>query len=130
MTRSADGRISAVMPEESPRGTGVAGVLTSPLYGLESQLDEFSLRVLKRIYDVALNDKSPNRSNRLNRLRQLVPSLVTAEGSPDPYKNIARDAYEVAMQRLVADDTPSDVKINAVEKLAEMLYQNAKGDVK
>jgi predicted ATPase len=128
MSRNSEGRIAASMPDESPRGTGVAGVLTSPLYGLESQLDEFSLRVLKRIYDVASNDKSPRRAHRLEKLRQLVPSLVTAEGSPDPYKNIARDAYELAMKRLVADDSNADLKIQAVEKLADMLYEKSLGN--
>ncbi len=128
MTRNSDGVIKAVMPEESPRGTGVAGVLTSPLYGLESQLDEFSLRVLKRIYDVAINDNSPRRAERLRRLRKLVPSLITAEGTPDPYKNIARDAYELAMNQIIKDDSHPDVKIKAVEKLAAMLYNNAKDE--
>lgn len=130
MSRNSKGQIAARMPDESPRGTGVAGVLTSPLYGLESQLDEFSLRVLKRIYDVASNDKSPRRAYRLEKLRRLVPSLVTAEGSPDPYKNIARDAYELAMKRLVADDANVDVKIRAVERLADMLYEKSMGDSK
>lgn len=127
MSRNTDGRISATQPDESPRGTGVAGVLTSPLYGLESQLDEFSLRVLKRIYDVATNDRSDRRAYRLQRLRKLVPSLVTAEGSPDPYKNIARDAYAVAMRLLLSGDSPSEVKVHAVEKLSEMLYEKAIG---
>ncbi|WP_460106590.1 AAA family ATPase [Pseudomonas sp. S3_E04] len=47
LSRSAGGQIRAFIPEESPRGMGVAGVLTSPLYGLPSQLDSFSLKVLK-----------------------------------------------------------------------------------
>ena len=47
LTRGLDGRIVASTPEEDPRGTGVASVLTSPLYGLESQLDTFSLNVLE-----------------------------------------------------------------------------------
>lgn len=129
MTRNMEGQITAIMPDESPRGTGVAGVLTSPLYGLESQLDEFSLRVLKRIYDVAANDTSPRRSEKLRRLRCLVPSLVTAEGSPDPYKNIAREAYAIAMERLATEDTSIDVKLRSVEKLAAMLYKNAKDNI-
>lgn len=126
MSRNSEGRIAALMPEDSPRGTGVAGVLTSPLYGLESQLDEFSLRVLKKIYAVATKDHTPQRAQRLQRLRQLVPSLVTAESSPDPYKNIARDAYKIAMNRLVADDSSIDLKVVAVAKLADMLYERAK----
>lgn len=130
MSRNSDGQISATQPEESPRGTGVAGVLTSPLYGLDSQLDEFSLRVLRRIYDVATNDKSPSRTRHLQRLRRLVPSLVTTVGSPDPYQNIAKDAYEIAMHQVIAGDSPSETKARAVEKLSAMLYQKATGDSK
>ncbi|MFZ6768065.1 AAA family ATPase [Undibacterium sp. Di26W] len=126
MTRNANGTIGAVMPDESPRGTGVAGVLTSPLYGLESQLDNFSLRVLKKIYDVSMNENSNSRSRHLQRLRKLVPSLVTKEGSPDPYKNIARDAYEIAMRELVKDESPIEMRVRAVETLAKMLYESAK----
>jgi hypothetical protein len=93
LIRLKDGRIRAVQPEVNPRGTGVAGVLTSPLYGLESQLDNFSLRTLKRIYEVSLLPRSEHRMRHLKRLRKLLPALETAETSPDPYRNIARDAY-------------------------------------
>ena len=85
LTRLKSGRVIATEPEENPRGTGIAGVLTSPLYGLESQLDTFSLRVLKRIYEISLLDRSEWRTRQLVRLRKLLPALETAETSPDPY---------------------------------------------
>ena len=101
LMRLDDGHIIAAEPEQDPRGTGVANVLTSPLYGLESQLDPFSLRVLNRIYEVSLTGRSGQRTRHLRRLRKLVPALEMAEMSPDPYRNIAREAYRLAQERLV-----------------------------
>lgn len=124
LSRGANGQITAQMPDESPRGTGVAGVLTSPLYGLESQLDEFSLRVVKRIYDVSMNVSGKYRSRHLRRLRSLIPAVETAENSPDPYKNIAREAYRLALDNVVSSNESSDSKIVAVERLAAMLYRD------
>lgn len=125
LTRTASGRIFATMPEESPRGRGVAGVLTSPLYGLESQLDSFSLRVLKRIYEVSFWKPGPKRTRHLKRLRRLVPALQTAESSPDPYRNIARDAYQLAQNQIVTSDESPNRKTIAVERLAKKLYEES-----
>jgi predicted ATPase len=108
LVRLKDGRVVAAQPESNPRGTGVAGVLTSPLYGLESQLDSFSLRVLKRIYEVSLMNNSKARMRHLKRLRRLVPAIETAETSPDPYRNIARDAYQLAQELALKRGEESD----------------------
>lgn len=128
MSRNADGRISATQPDESPRGTGVAGVLTSPLYGLESQLDEFSLRVLQSIYRVSLTDTGARRKAKLHRLRKLVPALETLESSPDPYRNIAREAYALALERIVGAETvDSGSRRSQVERLTAKLFSEAQG---
>ncbi len=126
MSRSVDGKIFAAEPEESPRGTGIAGVLTSPLYGLESQLDEFSLRVLHSIYRVSLGQNGEKRKRNLRRLRKLVPALETVESSPDPYRNIAREAYSLALQRIVgAGEVDSESRHTQVERLASKLFDEA-----
>lgn len=123
MSRSVDGQIFAVQPEESPRGTGVAGVLTSPLYGLESQLDEFSLRVLQSIYRVSTSEKGARRKQNLQRLRKLVPALETIESSPDPYRNIAREAYTLALESILgADELGGETRRQQVERLASKLF--------
>ncbi|GAA6121357.1 AAA family ATPase [Acidovorax sp. FG27] len=127
MSRNVDGRIFALQPEESPRGTGVAGVLTSPLYGLESQLDEFSLRVLQSIYRVSISEKGDRRKLNLQRLRKLVPSLETIESSPDPYRNIAREAYTLALQSILSSDgLDGEVRHLQVERLASKLFDDVK----
>jgi predicted ATPase len=125
LTRNQEGRIVATEPDEDPRGTGVAGVLTSPLYGLESQLDAFSLRVLKRIYEVSLKERGATKTRHLARLRKLLPAIETAETSPDPYRNIARDAYQLAQNVVLKMDEPSDRKKLLIEKLAAKLVEEA-----
>jgi len=125
LTRLSDGRIIASQPEEDPRGTGIAGILTSPLYGLESQLDTFSLQVLKRIYEVSLQKPSPRRTRHLQRLRALLPAMETAETSPDPYKNIARDAYQIAQDMVLDSDAASEKKKRVIDRLANRLVEQA-----
>ena len=130
LIRLKDGRILAVEPEENPRGTGVAGVLTSPLYGLESQLDTFSLRALNRIYEVSLMLRSEQRTRHLKRLRKLLPAIETGETSPDPYRNIARDAYQIAQERVLASDQTSDRKKAIIDRLAARLVEEALQEAK
>lgn len=123
MTRGRDGKVTARHPEASPRGRGVAAVLTSPLYGLESQLDDFSLRVLKKIYEVSFDDNKRRRSRNLDRLRRLVPGVEPDESSPDPYRNIARLAYRLARSFPIEDP---DRKSEIVDALAKQLFEKAK----
>ncbi len=123
MFRLPNGRIVAAQPEEDPRGTGVGGVLTSPLYGLQSQLDEFSLNVLKRIYELSLLERTPQRIKRLARLRRLLPAVETAETSPDPYRNIARDAYQMAQDHVLNSDEITDRKKQLIDLLATKLVE-------
>lgn len=125
LIRQKDGRIASTQPEEHPRGKGIAGVLTSPLYGLESQLDNFSLRTLKRIYEVSLMPRSTHRSRHLDRLRKLLPAFETEETSPDPYRNIARDAFQIAQNLILQTDNTSSRKKLIIDKLAENLSEKA-----
>jgi predicted ATPase len=122
LTRGKDGKVSADQPTENPRGQGVAAVLTSPLYGLESQLDEFSLRVLNRVYELSFQPKSKRRDRHLDRLRKLIPSVESDESALDPYRNIARLAYRQARER--ASTRPYDKK-GLIEALANELYSKA-----
>lgn len=123
LMRSNNGRIIAVEPDESPRGTGVANVLTSELYGLESQLDNFSLKVLKRIYDVSMIENYPLRERHLARLNKLVPDLAPTDSYPDPYKNIAKVAYEKALEVIVDSENSDNWKNEATERVTSFLYE-------
>jgi hypothetical protein len=97
--------------------------LTSELYGLESQLDSFSLKVLKRIYEISQLDNYPQKTKHLSRLRKIVPGLTATDTSPDPYRNIAKLAYQEALALIVEADTDVDLKYKAIENLAALLYQ-------
>jgi predicted ATPase len=122
LTRAENGKVVASQPTENPRGQGVAAVLTSPLYGLESQLDEFSLRVLNRVYELTFQRKTKRRDRHLARLRKLIASVESDEASLDPYRNIARLAYRRA--REIASEAPYN-KNQIVKELAEQLYSEA-----
>jgi predicted ATPase len=130
LSRTQKGGIVSDIPEESPRGRGVAAILTSELYGLDSQLDQFSLRVLNRIYEVSFWDPSPKRTRHLRRLKKLVPSLDAVESSPDPYRNIARSAFQIAQDNIVGTDNLSDRKSLIIEKLAKKLYEESSKETK
>jgi predicted ATPase len=125
LTRNSEGRIVATEPDESPRGKGVASVLTSPIYGLESQLDPFSLRVLKRMYEVSLSDPGRKRTRHLQHLRKLIPSFQIDESSPDPYRNIARRAYQLAQETILESGASTETKLQVVERLAEQLVETS-----
>jgi predicted ATPase len=51
------GRIHADYPEESPRGMGVAALLTSDIYGLRSQLDLPTMRLLDERRELAIKEE-------------------------------------------------------------------------
>ena len=126
LTRNQQGRILAAQPEESPRGIGVAAVLTSELYGLESQLDVFSLKVLKRIYEVSLLETYPQKTEHLRRLRKIIPGLSATDTSPDPYRNIAKLAYKEAVNLAIESNDSTEIKLKAIEKLASFLFEESK----
>jgi predicted ATPase len=123
LMRNTKGRVIAIEPEESPRGTGVANVLTSQLYGLESQLDNFSLKVLKRIYEVSMMENYPLRERHLARLNKLAPDLAPTDSYPDPYKNIAKVAYEKALEAIVSSENSDNWKDEATERVTSFLYE-------
>jgi len=52
----ATGQISARIPEHDPKGMGVSGILTSELFGLRSDLDLETLRLLDEKRDLANKD--------------------------------------------------------------------------
>lgn len=51
------GHISVDRPEQDPRGMGIAALLTSDVYGLRSQLDPPTLKLLDRKRQLAIQDE-------------------------------------------------------------------------
>jgi hypothetical protein len=72
-----------------------------------------------------LEERSAKRTRNLKRLRRLIPALEMAESSPDPYRNIARDAYQLALKRVLSSTQLTDEKKAVVDNLAAKLYDEA-----
>jgi predicted ATPase len=84
MRRSGEGQISASHPEDDPKGMGVAGVLTSELYGLRSALDKETQDLLDRKRELAIKDDlDPMDMSELRELNERVGKL--------DFTNIVRD---------------------------------------
>lgn len=80
------GRIYVEMPRESPRGMGVAGILTSELFGLRSSLDLPTQRLLDKQRVLAAKDiLSPNERQQLGNLTNQLDELgfSNADDNPD-----------------------------------------------
>ena len=77
MQRSDEtGQVSVSIPEENPRGMGVAAILTSDLFGLNSTLDPPTQRLLDERRDLAVKEKlSYAEKLRLDELNQQLEGL-------------------------------------------------------
>lgn len=126
LMRANDGRIAAVTPEESPKGRGVAAALTSDLFGLESQLDLDAQDTLKQIYElIDKDDLNAIDRSKLEELRKSVPDLVPEDVEGDPYRALARRAYEEAQDSILDTQMPMDWKRSALDRLRETLVKEA-----
>ncbi|MEO6892678.1 MAG: AAA family ATPase [Ktedonobacteraceae bacterium] len=80
------GQVYSVIPEESPRGMGIAGILTSDLFGLRSTLDIPTQRLVDERRELAAQDDLT--SQQRARLRDLNQQLEGLDFSittlPDP----------------------------------------------
>jgi len=86
--KEVSGRIEIVQPETDPKGLGVAGILTSELFGLPSTLDEKTLVVLDRRNElISKQDKvklSKEEALELNQIFQDLNSLGINTTDRDP----------------------------------------------
>lgn len=85
LERGEDGEVHATMPERDPRGMGVAGLLTSEIYGLRSQLDPYTLERLEEKRRLAsLPERTSEQDARLRELGDLVDDVDMAATVRDP----------------------------------------------
>ena len=79
------GRIQAEQPRDDPRGMGVAGLLTSDVYGLRSQLDLHTLGLLERQRELAARVHLDDAASRdLERISEQVHRLGFTRATRDP----------------------------------------------
>ncbi len=82
---SGTGRIIATHPEEDPRGMGIAGLLTSDVYGLRSQLDLPTLRDLDRKRDLEFrSERTGSEERELEALSERLAGLDFSKTARDP----------------------------------------------
>lgn len=128
------GRVMAEIPDEDPRGMGIAGLLTSELYGLRSQLDTETLRLLDLKRDLATKDsltaEDKQQLSALNRkLEGLDFSSVTRDPLYKPYVD-AMSMLELRLGLRKATLTPAELDVRAdlaTEVVTQMLERLANG---
>ena len=85
------GKISAKLPEQDPRGMGVAALLTSELFGLSTTLDSETQSKLDRkreLYIKSLKEKlSPDELEEMQKLSEELGSLDFTRTIRDPLYN-------------------------------------------
>ncbi|MBS1862146.1 MAG: AAA family ATPase [Actinobacteria bacterium] len=85
LSRDEQGQISASQPREDPRGMGVAGLLTSDVYGLRSQLDSYTLELLDEQRRLAARSQlSKQERESLRHLTTAVDGLGFGRATRDP----------------------------------------------
>jgi ABC-type multidrug transport system ATPase subunit len=97
LSRSEDtGQVVAEQPRQDPRGMGVAGLLTSDVYGLRSQLDLPTLKQLDAQRKLAVKaDLSQTEKRRLKRLNDELERLG--------FNTVVRDPnYEQFLEALMS----------------------------
>ncbi|MDA3556354.1 AAA family ATPase [Acinetobacter sp. AOR15_HL] len=108
MTRDENYNISAIEPDESPRGMGINLILRSDMFGLKSTLDEFTNRKLKlrnslaakeilssaqKIFDEEIGFETEEQC--LARLNEELESLGFNLASDDPdYMDFLQEKYQ------------------------------------
>lgn len=77
--------ISARIPEHDPKGMGVSGILTSELFGLRSDLDLATLKLLDEKRDLAAKDQLTEEDKaRLAELRESLKDVDMSSRARDP----------------------------------------------
>ncbi len=89
MQRNEDGYISVIPPYESPKGMGVAAILTSDLFGLRSTLDIPTQELMDERRELAADDAqdnlAPQKRSRLLELNELLREVdFSINTMPDP----------------------------------------------
>ena len=89
------------IPDEDPRGMGVAGLLTSELYGLRSQLDRETLTLLDHKRELATKDElTQAERERLSELNRKLEGLDFSRVTRDPLYKPYVDAMSLLEPRL------------------------------
>jgi len=129
------GHVYADYPEESPRGMGIAALLTSDIYGLRSQLDLPTLRLLDERRELAVKDSlTADEKDRLrglnNKLDQLGFTTTMRDPLYEPYVRAMTKAEkeEGLREPVLTPDQQERHKELAVQIVRELKSTESRGD--
>jgi ABC-type multidrug transport system ATPase subunit len=120
--------ISARTPEHDPRGMGVSGILTSELFGLRSDLDLGTLKLLDEKRDLAAKEQLSDQDKvRLAELREALKDVDMSARARDPlYKEFIKALW--ASEEF--QETRADVLTPEQQKTRNRLALQAIAEVK
>ena len=133
MFSNNNGTITALPPDVDPKGLGVAGILTSELFGLPTTLDEETTNVLERRNELLLKQEkeelSVEEKIELNEIFQNLNSLGINTTDRDPlYQRFIvaiSDKDEFKKEKYTAEELKEQNEI-ALETLDELLKEQGK----
>lgn len=132
MWRDASFQVYAQEPEESPRGMGYAGILTSDMFGLRTTMDNSTERLfrLRRRFTEKL-ELSPIQAGRLKRIDQALEGLgFTTMHWDEEYAQYLRVRREVEGEAEPTNITPELKRVRkfrAKEIVKRMLESEQQG---
>jgi predicted ATPase len=116
---NTNGQVTASMPEEDPKGMGIAGILTSDLYGLRSSLDLETLTQLDRMRDLATKPGELTDDEKLNlrELREKLGGVDFASQVRDPLYSQFVEAMSEYDRQERANRPPTPITITEKDRL-------------
>ncbi|EKO3659589.1 AAA family ATPase [Vibrio metschnikovii] len=108
MWRDSSLQVYAQEPEESPRGMGYGGILTSDMFGLRTTLDNSTERLLRlRRRFTEKTELSPIQAGRLRKIDKAIEGLgFTTAHWDEEYAQYLRMRREVERESEVVTETP------------------------
>lgn len=122
------GRVEARHPDEDPQGMGVAGLLTSDVYGLRSDLDPVTLSELDELRDLSVKEEltDGNRA-RLRELNQRLEHKAFSRTTRDPQYQLYIRAMTLAENREGLDHPVlSPAEVRRRQELAVQIARRAR----
>lgn len=122
--------IRAEKPEEDPRGMGIAGLLTSDVYGLRSQLDPPTLKLLDEKRDLAIQDElTDEQMEQLAHLNRQLAELSFTESDLDPmYQAFVSAMTSVEREEGLRNPVLTEEQRSRRKDLAEEIVQRLRSE--
>ena len=124
------GRVFASRPEEDPKGMGIGALLTSDVYGLRSQLDPDTLRLLDRKRELAAKEElTENEREQLRQLNQQLNGLDFTKSMRDPmYQQFVDAMSEVEREEGLQKPVLTNEQRKKRRELALEIVRKMKGE--